>query len=85
MSQSVSKHYRYNTSHTVIFLKTAVRLRLDARIRTIVVLTGGKLTGIYFLHLLFEIYFSIAMHLHPGKKVSILPLGDVNVGPVLSR
>jgi hypothetical protein len=29
--------------------KPTVRIRLDAHIRTIVVLTGGKLTGIYFL------------------------------------
>jgi hypothetical protein len=31
------------------FQKPMVRIRLDARIRIIVVLTGGKLTGIYFL------------------------------------
>jgi hypothetical protein len=49
MSQLVSEHYRYNTSHTVLFLKTAVRIRIDAHIRTILVLTGGKLTRFYFL------------------------------------
>jgi hypothetical protein len=49
--------YGYNTSRTVLFLKTAVWIRLDADIRTIVVLTGGKLTGIYFLYLLSAIYF----------------------------
>jgi hypothetical protein len=38
---------------TVLFLKTAVMIRLDAHIRIIVVLIDGKLTGIYFLHLLF--------------------------------
>jgi hypothetical protein len=43
-SQLVSEYYRYNTSRTVIFLKTTVRKRLKARIRTVVVLTGGKLT-----------------------------------------
>jgi hypothetical protein len=43
----------YNISRIVLFLKTTVGIRLDAHIRTIVVLTGGKLTGIYFLHLLF--------------------------------
>jgi hypothetical protein len=42
-------HYGYNTSCTVLFSKTTVRIRLDAHIRTIVVLTGGKLTGIYFM------------------------------------
>jgi hypothetical protein len=50
-------HYRYNTLWTVLFSKTVVRIRLDADIRTIVVLTGGKLTGIYFLYLLSTIYF----------------------------
>jgi hypothetical protein len=50
-------HYGYNTSHTVLFSKTAVRIRLDAHIRTIIVLTGGKLTGIYFLYSLSAIYF----------------------------
>jgi hypothetical protein len=44
-----------------------VRIRLDAHLRTIVVLTGGKLTRFY---------------LRKGKKVSILPSGDVNPGPV---
>jgi hypothetical protein len=53
----VSEYYMYNTSHTVIFLKIAMRKRLEAHIRTIVVLTGGKLTGIYFMHLLYTIYF----------------------------
>jgi hypothetical protein len=62
-----------------------VRIRFNARIRTIVVLTGGKLTGIYFLYLLFAIYFSVTTHLRQGKKVSILVPGDVDSGPVASR
>jgi hypothetical protein len=62
-----------------------VRIRFNARIRTIVVLTGGKLTGIYFLYLLSAIYLSITTHLHQGKKVSILVPGDMNSGPVASR
>jgi hypothetical protein len=57
-----------------------VRIRLDAHIRTIVVLTGGKLIGIYFMHLLY-----VTMHRRQGKKVSILLPGDVNPGPVPSR
>jgi hypothetical protein len=57
-----------------------MRIRLDAHIRTIVVLTGGKVTGIYFSHLL-----SITTHRRQGKKVSILPPGDVNPRPVPSR
>jgi hypothetical protein len=49
--------YEYNTSRTVLLSKAAVRIRLNAHIRTIVVLTGGNLTGIYFLYLLSAIYF----------------------------
>jgi hypothetical protein len=56
-------HYRYNTSHTVLFSKTVVRIRLDAHMRTIVVLSVSKLTGIYFLYLLYAIYFSVTTHL----------------------
>jgi hypothetical protein len=62
-----------------------VRIRFNARIRTIVVLTGGKLTGIYFLYLLSAIYFSVTTHLRQGKKVSILVPGHADSVPVASR
>jgi hypothetical protein len=62
-----------------------VRIHLDVHIRTIVVLTGGNLTRFYFLQLLYAIYYYIMTHLRPGKKVSILPSGDVNPGPIPSR
>jgi hypothetical protein len=62
-----------------------MRIRLDAHIRTIVVLTGGKLIEFYFLPLFYTTYYSITTHLRQGKKVSILPLGDVNPGSVPSR
>jgi hypothetical protein len=61
------------------------RIRFKARIRTIVVLTGGKLIGMYLLYLLYAIYFSVTMHLRQGKKVSILVSDDVNFGPIASR
>jgi hypothetical protein len=80
-------HYSWYQSHTSIiphrrsyFRKPTVMIHLDAHIRTIVVLTGGKLIGIYFPHLL-----SVTMHRRQGKKVSILPRGDVNLGPISSR
>jgi hypothetical protein len=81
----VSEYYRYKTSRTVLFLEIAVRIRLEAHMRTIVVLTGGKLTVIYFLHLLHAIYYFIMTHLRKGKKVSTLTPGDVNPGSVPSR
>jgi hypothetical protein len=62
-----------------------VRIRFNAHIRTIVVLSGGKLTGIYFLYLLSVIYFSVTTHLRQGKKVSILVSGDVDSGPIALR
>jgi hypothetical protein len=61
-----------------------VRIHVDAHIRTIILLTGGKLTGFYFLPLHYAIYYSVRMHLRKGKKVSILPPGDVNLGPIPS-
>jgi hypothetical protein len=62
-----------------------VRIRVNARLRSIVVLTGGKLIWIYFLYLFSTIYFSVTTHLRQGKKVGILVPGDVNYGPVASR
>jgi hypothetical protein len=61
-----------------------VRIWLNAHIRTIVALIGGKLTGFYFLHLLYATYYSVTTHLRQGKKVSILPPRDVNPEPVPS-
>jgi hypothetical protein len=81
------EHHRWYQSLTSIiphrrpyFWKSTVRICLNAHIRTIVVLTSGKLIGIYFLYLL-----SVTMHRWQGKKVSIFPLGDVNPGPVPLR
>jgi hypothetical protein len=56
-SQMVLEYYGYNTSRMVLFSKTVVGICLDVCIRTIVVLTGGKVTGISFLYLLSVIYF----------------------------
>jgi hypothetical protein len=69
----------------VYFRKPTVRICFNARIRTIVVLTGGKLTGIHFQYLPSATYFSVTTHLRQGKKLSILVLGDVDSGPVASR
>jgi hypothetical protein len=46
------------------------QLHVYAHIKTAVVSTGGKLTGFYFLHLLYVVYYSVTMHLRRGKKVS---------------
>jgi hypothetical protein len=67
------------------FQKPTVRIRLDAHIRTIVILIGGKLIGFLLSALLSTNSFSVMTHLCQGKKVRILPLGDVNPRPVPSR
>jgi hypothetical protein len=77
-------HYGYNTLRTVLFSKTTVRIHLDAHINTIVVLTDGKITGIYFRYLFLCNLLFATMHLRQGKKVSILMPGDVNSDPVAS-
>jgi hypothetical protein len=56
-SQLVSEYCEYNTSRMILFSKNAVKIHLDAHIRTIVVLTDGKLIETYFLHLLSVITF----------------------------
>jgi hypothetical protein len=82
----VGRHSWYRSLMRIIprwqpyFWKPTVRICLDDHIRTIVVLIGGKLTWIYFLHLL-----SLTTHRQQGKKVRILPSGDVNPRPVPSR
>jgi hypothetical protein len=76
---SIIRHWR------PYFRKPTVRTRFNAHIRTIVVITGDKLTVIYFLYLLSAIYFFVTMHLWQGKKVSIVVPGDVDSGPVASR
>jgi hypothetical protein len=58
----VSDNYKCNTLRTNLFLKIAVRIRLDAHIMTIIVLTGGKLIMIYFLYLQYAIYYSVTPH-----------------------
>jgi hypothetical protein len=67
------------------FQKPIVGIHLEAYIRTIVVLIGGKRTVIYFLYLLSTIYFSVTTHLQQGKKVSVIPPGDLNHRHVPSR
>jgi hypothetical protein len=54
----VGHHSSYQSRTSIIrhrrpyFRKPTVGIRFNAHIRTIVALTGGKLTGIYFLYLL---------------------------------
>jgi hypothetical protein len=85
MSQLLLEHYKCNIPRMIIFLKTYSEEMLDAHIRTTEVLTRDKLTRFYFSYLLYAIYYSITAYLRLGKKLSFLPLDDVNPRPVPSR
>jgi hypothetical protein len=62
-----------------------VRKHLDAHIRTIIVLTNGKIIGFYLLYLLYTIYYSVTMHLRKVKNISFLLSDDVNSVPGPSK
>jgi hypothetical protein len=71
-----------NTSSTVLFLKIMMRIHLDKDYNSLNRWQANRdlLSAFAFCSLL-----SVMMHLRQSKKVSILPSGDVNLGPVPSR
>jgi hypothetical protein len=81
MSQLVSESYEYNTTLTVIFLKTYGEDTLQCPYKDYSSLDRWQANR----DLLSAIYFSVTSHLRQGKKVSILVSGDVNSGFVASR
>jgi hypothetical protein len=81
MFQLVSEHYGCNTSRMVIFLKTYSDDKLRCPYKDYSSLNRWQANK--DLH--FVIYFSITMHRRKGKKVSIIPLSDVNPRPIPSR
>jgi hypothetical protein len=81
MSQLVSEPYEYNTTLTVIFSKTYGEDTIQWSYKDYSSLDRWQANR----DLLSVIYFSVTTHLHQGKKVSILVLGDVDSGPVASR
>jgi hypothetical protein len=85
MSQLVSESYKYNMTLTTIFLKTYGGDTVQCPHKDYSSLDRWQvnrdlLSVFTFCNLLF-----VTMHLHQGKKVSILMSGDVNSGPVASR
>jgi hypothetical protein len=77
--------YEYNTSLTAIFLKTYSEDTLQCSYKDYSSLNRWQakrdLLSIFTLcNLLF-----VMMHLHQDKKVSLLPLSDVNPEPIPSR
>jgi hypothetical protein len=78
-------HYGYNISHTILFLKTYGEEMRRCPHKDYSSLNRRQanrdlLSVFIFCHLLF-----VTTPLRQGKKVSILPSGDMNPGLVASR
>jgi hypothetical protein len=80
-SQLVSEHYGCNTSCMIIFLKTNSEDILRCPYKDYSSLNMWQAN----LNLLSIVYYSVMTHLRQGKKVSLLPSGDVSPGPIPSR
>jgi hypothetical protein len=85
MSQLVSEPYEDNTTLTVIFLKTYGEDMLQCPYKNYSRLYRWQANRYLISVFTFYNLLSTTMHLHQGKKVSILVSGDVNFGPVASR
>jgi hypothetical protein len=77
----VSKHYGYNTSCMVLFSKTYDADMLRCPYKNY----NSRNMWQANRDLLSANFFSITTHRQKGKKISILPPGDVNPRPVTSR
>jgi hypothetical protein len=76
VSTDISDPYEYNTTLTAIFLKTYDQDTLQCPYKDYSILDRWQAN---------RDLLSVTMHLCQGKKVSLLPSGDVNPGPVPSR
>jgi hypothetical protein len=85
MSQLVSEHYGCNTSCMVLFLKTYGEETFRCTYKDYSSLNMWQAIWDLFSAFTFCNYFSVTTHQQKSKKVSILPPGDVNPAPVLSR
>jgi hypothetical protein len=85
MSQLVSELYEYNMTLTAIFLKTYSEDVLQYSYKDYSSLDRWQANRDLFSVFTFCNLLSVTMHLCQGKKVIILPSGDVNHGPVASR
>jgi hypothetical protein len=81
MSELVSEHYGCNISCTVVFSKTYGEDTLKFPYKDYNSLNMWQANR----DLLSTIYFFVMTHQRKGKKVSILPPGDVNPGHIPSR
>jgi hypothetical protein len=67
-------HYGYNTSRTVLFLKTYGLEMLKCPYKDYSSLNRWQANWILLFAFIYTIYFSVMMDLQQGKKVSIFPL-----------
>jgi ABC-type arginine transport system permease subunit len=80
-SQLVLEYYGCNTSRTVVFWKIDGEEILRYPYKNYSSLNRWQANWV----LLYVIYYSVTTHLRQGKKVSFLPLDDVNFGPIPLR
>jgi hypothetical protein len=85
MSLLVSESYEYNTTLTDIFLKTYGDETLQCPHKDYSSLDRWQANRDLFYVFTFYNLFYVMTHLRQGNKVSILPSGDVNFGPIVSR
>jgi hypothetical protein len=85
MPQLVSEPYEYNTALTAIFLKNNDEDTLQCPYKEYSSLDRWQANRDLLLVLTFCNLLFVTTHLRQGKKMSILPPGDVNPGPIASR
>jgi hypothetical protein len=85
MSQLISELYEYNTTLTAIILKTYGEDTLQCPHKDYSSLDGWQANRDLILVFTFYNLLFATTHLHQGKKISILVLGDVNSSPIASR
>jgi hypothetical protein len=84
-SQLVSEPYEYNTILTAIFLKTYGEDTLQCPYKDYSSLDMWQANMNLHYVFTFRNLLFVTTHLLHGKKISILPPGDVNPGPITSR
>jgi hypothetical protein len=81
----VSETYVCNTSHTVVFLKTNGEDTLRRPYKDYSSLNRWQANMNLFSTFTLCNLLPVTTHLRPGKKVSIFPPSDVNLGHIPSR
>jgi hypothetical protein len=84
MSQLILELYGYNMTPTTIFLKTYGEDTLQCPYKDYSSLDKWQANmDLLYVFTIYNLLY-VMTHLRQGKKVSILPPGDVNFGPIAS-